>query len=469
MNKTANRIDVPANIFDYYPIPEVLLPDLDEVCANQGITKVYKKYYFLKKTSVVLNRIDGDKEFLKTHKKNGKFTYKIKRDQKQIRGEHFHKKMKWFQDYYYRMPTSALRELLSETSPPKNKCQVPITSLVKTNEIHVHVCEYCSKVFTYKQGLQDHHWRSHRKLTKMRKRMKSCHVLLGADQDEETSNEQKEPMTPELVEIIEGSIKDPMITSNCVENNIQRKNLFKSPVGLSYFHVLQDKLREIMNRKDNKGQVNEELSSSFKALYFDSSLSSENKGHITADNELQHKNLDHDPLEMSLQVLNACETNKLNNDTRISQDGAAVKNIDYISNDQQEIYQEKNCGTSNMDYLKTVIFGECSKFNPEVTYHDDKSNSQFVKEHSYASSPKSKKYCEKTPLKKKTKNVPCKKRINLDVTNTIQLRLADIKKTRDSIEKFKKIRFALYNEIENNDIQSRLAVLQEKLQVAETT
>lgn len=404
-----DQIDVPAHIFQYYS-PSVILPAFQKQCSEEGVTKVGKRYYTIKNEvpKVKLKRLENDEGLLKKYKRKGKFTFK--KISVRIRKK-CEKKRKLICDYYYSMPTSALRELISETNTEKLPPSLSITSLVKTNEIHVHVCEYCSKVFQAKQNLQNHYLKIHRKLLKDKYKISYRNLV---------------------------------------------KKLINSSVELDVRETSSDNVKSDKPRTSSNKESNETIHDIKKGKLNGIILKQSDSLPIIASPE-------HSPGPSGSQLT----TNASHLSGRIR-----VKDVKQLLT-SDEVGQVTN-NDYHIDYVKTVIFGKNSELKPSVSYYSDNSN---LKEHDYAHPVENKTFVLKNKSKIPTSNihlvdvdhkkVPCREKVNPKVATLIAKRFDDIRKTREELEKMKKIRFALYNEVEHCNIKACISALEEKLQITE--
>lgn len=436
-----NSEGVPLRVLDCV-LPQVALPHITNECLKQGYVKVQDSYYKLNKhiPFVKLKKIECDKLFLKRYKRIGEYTFKkIPR-----LSAAFEQKMKLICEYYYQKPTSALRELITETSPRKHQNEISINSLVTTNEIHVHVCEYCSKVFKHRHNLSEHCLKIHQKLLKPMRR-KSCKNLLFDSKSDE-NNDSNNYVDTFAIDIGKESVINHRNSSG-QEDNKDVTNIQLEP--------------NFADKRDHEGENISNDNLIISQSNFDLNVSSNTKPDDFMSNEK-------DPLDIPLN----CPEREYDSDVEINSSAwLRVKDLKQLQSDEKQDNSEEEESTKDttnfqMDYLKTVIFGESSEVNPKVTYHED--SARNIEDHNLASN------CEKISFAETITNPvkrhpgrPSKRRISEDIVNVIRKRIDDIKKTRKTIELCRKMQFALYNEIENSNIESSLKTLQEKLPMSE--
>lgn len=416
-NKDLERIDVPRSVFEYFS-PQVNLPEFKKECSKQGYAKMGKTYSSFNASNlyIPLKKVENNRMLSRHYKKIGKITYKMVPKSRKKKPIRLKRNMKLLQDYYYSLPTSALRELISETSPQKNKQQeLPITSLATTNEVSVQVCGYCSRVFKFKKNLDQHVDRFHKDITP----------------EESQSNLQNGKYNRKKGKL-----------------NFAKKTL-DGEGSNEFVDNMKNKLDTILQTESNEDQedysdcevLNDVCLNEVEINVLDNVFNGESKLISDNSNEFQE-----DPLEVSSEDTDSDSESK---------SWLKVKDIKQLQTEQ--LCGEAGNGGFDIEYLKTVIFGENSEANPTVTYH--------VSDHNYATKtecdPK-----ETLPFQKRSRKFS-KAKMAPDIVNVIEKRFDDIKKTREVLEKMKKLRFALYNEIEHCNIKSFISNIQEKLRLHE--
>lgn len=416
-----HRIEVPIHLFNYYK-PQVTLPDLKKVSSNEGYAKMGKTYYKIRKPIIELKKIDCDKNLLKNYNKTDEFTYKKYPAVSKIK--HSKKKRKFIYDNYYGKPKSSFKEA-SEARPPKASPQLSIRSLVKTNEIHVHVCKYCSKVFKYKLRLQNHYLAAHQQKIQNKFKLLSRNL---------------HPIGLDVLDISRGMNKSDR-AQICTSSASKSKET-------SLNHVEKINELEILSKLETANEIcinnlNKEITN--------------HKANETVNNGLSRE----DNIIISLTERSQTSSGAEIPETQNSSDMSSVTETKKFKKSNGEI--EHNSGQYHMDYLKTVIFGKYSESNPKISYYSEK-----LQDHNYANVQTKADEVSGHAIIKASSS---KKKMKMDsnVANVIKERFTDIKKTRDQLDILKKIRFALYNEIENNNIKADLQALKQKLSITENT
>lgn len=131
-----------------------------------------------------------------------------------------------FIEYYYKIPTTAIRELIQDSnviSSARNNAKSSDRSLMHVNEIvNVEVCKYCSEIFTSKRLLQGHYRYRHTYLGKdnvlkpksLKKRLK------GKGVKRKVVPRKQEPFTKMLLN------RNPMLNSLLDHSNYTKSFLF---------------------------------------------------------------------------------------------------------------------------------------------------------------------------------------------------------------------------------------------------
>lgn len=433
-NQSNNRIDVPLHIFELYPFAQVKIRDLKEDCLKQSYFKVNGQYKLINDININLSKIDLDKYFLKKYRRIGRHTFKKLPQLTKADQERLQKKRLLLQNYYYRKPTSALRELITEKSNDK----MTFTSLVKTNEVYVQVCKYCSKVFRLEHNLIDHYAKVHRLL------MNESPIPL-----EESLHIDIDPLTTEITTtdnneielVIRPSSINPLKSTDCVEviktegNEVNINST--TMIGINNLHNLNDNLEKISS-KENK---HENGLCDLKTCVSFSEHTSENADEDT---------------EAWIDVRTApiiVENSRLKSLLQIN-------DKDIINN-----FTEGSNGSYDINHLKKVIFGECFQASPKITYSDNLIiNSSHYNTDQNLENPQN--VQPKSPMREVLDRKLSRKKISTEDTDTVMKRFVDIKNTRELQYKMKKIQFALFNEIKTPSIQSALVELKEKLKIS---
>lgn len=380
---------------------------LEEECFNQGYSKVNGTYYKIKKEApyIKLTRINCNKYFLKNYKKISENTFRkipmpidVASNRVQIN------------NFQGSIPISALRQLINKSSPPKKKRKVCFSSLVKTNEILVYVCEYCSRVFKFKHNLNKHSLCVHQKNIREYVALTRSPLLQSENMSKKPSTTTYSPNTVLVTgqHFNEGinynsPIKNSLqaisytenthdsITNNTVNDIRNRKAIMnrtsrKNAKSSRLMQKLKKKLNNIMNmREENEQRDFVELSSCLDNMKVN--VKNINMGRANQKLLLNTKDLPVSSSESSSCVkeygkgLNS-NVKKWSNVMKFSRIRKTLGSCN-----KEDSYELQRSPVSNNDYhiqnFNTAIFGKRSKVNPRLM-HNDIFNSAIIKDHTYA-------------------------------------------------------------------------------------